>query len=55
MEYYLVIKKEWNLVTGDNLDGSRRIRLNEVSQRRTNTLFHLYLKSKKHNKATELD
>ena len=47
-EYYLAIKKEWNFAICSNMDG---LMLSEISQRKTNTLWHhLYVKPKKWNK-----
>ena len=42
MEYYSAIKKEWKLVTYDDMNGIGNI--SEISQGKTNTVwFHLYV------------
>ena len=52
VEYYSVIKKEWNLVICNNMDelGGDYAKWNK-SERATNTVwYHLYVASKKYNK-----
>ena len=49
MECYSAIKKKkWNFAICNNMDGLERYMLNEISQRKTNTVwYHLHVESKK--------
>ena len=46
MEYYPAIKKEHNSAICNNMDGPRGYTLSENSQRKKNTVLHLYMESK---------
>ena len=47
MEYYLAIKKKNEILSSATWVDVESIMLSEISHRKTNTVYHLYMESKK--------